>query len=101
MGDVSTGAISPAGAELAATSPFRRVAPPSPSGLGLSHMAQPVVLSEAKDLAVVYAKDGGGGGSPETQALPQPPQGPSLRSGRRNPAPAPYAITLPSGGRDS
>jgi hypothetical protein len=53
---------------------------------GVGHGFRPlasVVLSEAKDLAVLRPKAGGAGNIPERRSLAAIPQGPSLRSGRR------------------
>src|SRR5262245_34983147 len=54
-----------------------------PRRVGLSRTDVPIVLSEAKDLAVGRSKLGDAGDSPVASSLLQAPQGPSLRSGRR------------------
>src|SRR5262245_57492491 len=58
-------------------------------------MPQPVVLGEAKDLAVARSKRGRGGDPLGATAPAQPPEGPSLRSGQRNPAPRSEFEILP------
>ncbi|HEX2887731.1 DUF3987 domain-containing protein, partial [Vineibacter terrae] len=49
-------------------------------------IAPPVILSEAKDPAVVVATTDAAGDHRHSQTLAEPPQGPSLRSGRQSPA---------------